>query len=78
MHCVRAFTNGLFLLIGWSLVALSAKKKILWINTGAGRKRKRRTLRKEIYGMINPNQLGTMFEERFLLVLSHLYNKHTF
>ena len=39
---VRAFANGFFLLVGWGLVAIFAKKKIAFLNNAAGKKRRRR------------------------------------
>ena len=39
---VRAFANGFFLLVGWGLVAIFAKKKIAFLNGGKKRKRKSR------------------------------------
>ena len=40
---VRAFANGFFLLVGWGLIAIFAKKKIAFLNGGKKRKRKRRS-----------------------------------
>ena len=38
---VRAFANGFFLLVGWGLIAIFAKKKIAFLNGGKKRKRRR-------------------------------------
>ena len=40
---VRAFANGFFLLVGWGLIAIFAKKKIAFLNGGKKRKRRRRS-----------------------------------
>ena len=40
---VRAFANGFFLLVGWGLVAIFAKKKIAFLNGGKKRKRRKRS-----------------------------------
>ena len=37
---VRAFANGLFLMVGWGLVALYAKKKLQFLNP-VGKKKRR-------------------------------------
>ena len=39
---VRAFANGFFLLIGWGLIAIFAKKKVAFLNNSTGKKRRRR------------------------------------
>ena len=39
---VRAFANGFFLLVGWGLVAIFAKKKIAFLNNSNGKRRRRR------------------------------------
>ena len=40
---VRAFANGFFLLVGWGLIAIFAKKKIAFLNGGKKRKRRKRS-----------------------------------
>ena len=40
---VRAFANGFFLLIGWGLIAIFAKKKVAFLNNSTGKKRRRRS-----------------------------------
>ena len=44
---IRAVSNGFFLLIGWSLVAIYAKRKLFTTNNYIVRKRKKRSVLKE-------------------------------
>ena len=63
--------NGFFLLIGWSLVAIYAKRKLFTTNNDIGRKRKKRSNFKEDQ---SPPQypVGHIIEDKFTKMLSKL------
>lgn len=61
---IRTFINGLFLLVGWGIVAIYFKKKLVFLGQ-VGKKKRRRRRSSDI-------QLQYLLEENFQKVLTKL------
>lgn len=63
---IRAFINGLFLLVGWGLVAVYFKKKLVFLGQVAGKKKRRR--RRQTFN----TDYQYLLEENFQKILTNL------